>query len=116
MAHRNCFEALDRTLKDILCFSSEFDHNKVFGGITVIVGGDFRQILPVIPKGRREEIVASAINKSVIWNHCEIFMVTETEFGWNYISCQLCKQKVKQQNNMFWCNTCNFESQFPMPR
>uniref|UniRef100_A0A7N2M120 Uncharacterized protein n=1 Tax=Quercus lobata TaxID=97700 RepID=A0A7N2M120_QUELO len=39
----------------------------------------------------------------------------ETEFGWNYISCQLCKRKVKQQNNMFWCNSCNSESQFPMP-
>ena len=47
------------------------------GGITVIVGGDFKQILPVIPKGRREDIVTSAINKSVIWNHCEIFMLTE---------------------------------------
>ena len=27
-----------------------------------------------------------------------------------------CKGKVKQQNNMFWCNTRNSESQFPMPR
>ena len=35
----------------------------------------------------------------------------ETEFG-----CQLFKWKVKQQNNMFWCNSCNSESQFPMPR
>ena len=77
MAHRHCFEALDRTLRDILRFSSNFDPNKVFGGITVIVGGDFKQILPVIPKGRREDIVTSAINKSVIWNHCEIFMLTE---------------------------------------
>ena len=40
----------------------------------------------------------------------------ETEFGWNYISCQLCKRKVKQQNNMFWCDTRKSESQFPMPR
>ncbi|XP_065624645.1 uncharacterized protein LOC111994371 isoform X1 [Quercus suber] len=39
----------------------------------------------------------------------------ETEFGWNYISCQLCKRKVKQQNNIFWCNSCNSESQFLMP-
>ncbi|KAL4627205.1 hypothetical protein ACB092_05G151500 [Castanea dentata] len=77
MAHCNCFEALDRTLRDILRFSSNFDPNKVFGGITLIFGGDFRQILLVIPKGRREDIVASAINKSVIWNHCEIFMLTE---------------------------------------
>ena len=42
MAHRHCFEALDRTLRDILRFSSNFDPNKVFGSITVIVGGDFR--------------------------------------------------------------------------
>ncbi|XP_075654824.1 uncharacterized protein LOC142624995 [Castanea sativa] len=77
MAHRHCFEALDRTLRDILCFSSKFDPNKVFGGVTVIVGGDFRQILPVIPKGIREHIVASTINKSAIWNHCEIFMLRE---------------------------------------
>ncbi|KAK7859550.1 putative replication factor a 73 kda subunit, partial [Quercus suber] len=25
----------------------------------------------------------------------------ETEFGWNHISCQLCKRKVKQQNNIY---------------
>jgi len=77
MVHHNCFEALDRTLRDLLRFSSNFDPNKVFGGITVIVRGDFRPILPLIPKGRREDIVASTINKSVIWNHCEIFMLTE---------------------------------------
>ena len=45
-----------------------------------------------------------------------IMLILETEFGWNYISCQLCKRKVKQQNNMFWCDTCKSESQFPMPR
>ena len=40
----------------------------------------------------------------------------EIEFGWNYISYQLFKWKVKQQNNMFWCDTCKSESLFPMPR
>ena len=27
----------------------------------------------------------------------------EAEIGWNYTLCQLCKWKVKQQNNMFLC-------------
>ena len=45
MQHRNCVEAVDRTLRDIC------DVNKTFGGITVVLGGDFRQVLPVVPKG-----------------------------------------------------------------
>jgi hypothetical protein len=34
--HRHCFEALDRTLKDIRSSKA-----KQFGGITVVLGGDF---------------------------------------------------------------------------
>ncbi|KAH8968658.1 hypothetical protein BDL97_03G140000 [Sphagnum fallax] len=30
--------------------------DKIFGGKTVVLGGDFRQILPVVPKGGREDI------------------------------------------------------------
>ncbi|GJZ31344.1 ATP-dependent DNA helicase PIF1-like protein [Tanacetum coccineum] len=31
--------------------------NKIFGGMTVLLGGDFRQILSVIPNGKRADIV-----------------------------------------------------------
>ncbi|XP_019157246.1 PREDICTED: uncharacterized protein LOC109153829 [Ipomoea nil] len=31
-----------------------------FGGKTVVLGGDFRQILPVIPKGTRQDIVGAS--------------------------------------------------------
>ncbi|KAM3685737.1 hypothetical protein ACB098_11G143300 [Castanea mollissima] len=54
MAHRNCFEAVDRSLRDILCFSNSNSAETPFGGKTVVLGGDFRQILPVISKGPRE--------------------------------------------------------------
>ncbi|XP_075096389.1 uncharacterized protein LOC107763668 [Nicotiana tabacum] len=51
MMHRYCFEALDKTLRDILRFKDASNLHRLFGGKTVVLGGDFRQILPVIPKG-----------------------------------------------------------------
>jgi hypothetical protein len=46
--HSYCFEALDHTLQGILSESTPDAKNKQFGGKTVILGGDFRQTLPVI--------------------------------------------------------------------
>ena len=51
MTQRYAFEALDRTLRDILGYENSAKRDKIFGGLTVLLGGDFRQILPVIPKG-----------------------------------------------------------------
>ncbi|KAL6292673.1 hypothetical protein ACE6H2_000815 [Prunus campanulata] len=51
MAHRHAFEALDRTFRDII------DVDLPFGGKTMIFGGDFRQVLPVIPKGTKSELI-----------------------------------------------------------
>ena len=66
MQHRFCVEAVDRTLRDIC------SNQKPLGGITVVLGGDFRQILPVIPKAVREEIVAASLRRSVLWKDVEI--------------------------------------------
>lgn len=62
MQHRYCVEAVDRTLRDIR------DSPKPFGGTTVVLGGDFRQILPVVPKGVREEIVSASLRRSHLWD------------------------------------------------
>jgi len=77
MANRNCFEALDKSLRDILRFTNQNSNEKPFGGMTVVLGGDFRQILPVVPKGRREHIVSASVKHSYLWNHFEIFKLTE---------------------------------------
>ncbi|XP_028094396.1 uncharacterized protein LOC114294463 [Camellia sinensis] len=66
MQHRHCVEAVDHTLRDIC------DSEKPFGGITVVLGGDFRQILLVIPKGVREQIVNASLRQSVLWKHIYI--------------------------------------------
>ncbi|GKD48873.1 ATP-dependent DNA helicase PIF1-like protein [Tanacetum coccineum] len=49
--------SLDKTLRDILGYQSSKKRNRIFGGVTVLLGGDFRQILPFIPKGKRLEII-----------------------------------------------------------
>jgi len=72
MAHKFCFEALDKTLKDIMSSSTS-----IFGGKIVVFGGDFRQILPVIPRGSRSDIVHETINASYIWDHCQVLTLTK---------------------------------------
>ncbi|XP_021975345.1 ATP-dependent DNA helicase PIF1-like [Helianthus annuus] len=57
MVHRHAFEALDRTFKDVLVDKSNLHSDGLFGGKVIVFGGDFRQILPVIPNGSRQEII-----------------------------------------------------------
>ena len=58
MHHKHCFIAVHRTLSDFL------DNEDLFGGIPVVLGGDFAQILPVVHKGTRATIVQANIQRS----------------------------------------------------
>ncbi|KAG5054530.1 hypothetical protein JHK85_007040 [Glycine max] len=40
-----------------------------FRGKVIVFGGDFRQILPVIPRGMCSNIVHATINASSLWDH-----------------------------------------------
>ncbi|XP_058745810.1 uncharacterized protein LOC131618648 [Vicia villosa] len=70
MAHKYAIESLDRTLKDVM--SADKNSKDVFGGKVVVFCGDFRQILLVIPRGSRSNIVHCAINASYIWHSVEV--------------------------------------------
>ncbi|XP_061341690.1 uncharacterized protein LOC133288015 [Gastrolobium bilobum] len=77
MVHRFCFEALDRTLRDVLRISDTSYVDMPFGGKVVVLGGDFRQILPVIPHGSRQDIVHATINSSHLWSNCHLLTLTK---------------------------------------
>lgn len=61
MSSRFALEAVDRSLKDIVGV------HRPFGGKVVLLCGDFRQILPIVPKGTDAQVVQQCIKKSPLW-------------------------------------------------
>jgi ATP-dependent DNA helicase PIF1 len=80
MMHKHLFEALDRTLKDIMQPGVHPDSPEAlpFGGKVVVMGGDFRQVLPVVPRASNQQVVAACLNKSdKLWPHVQVFRLHE---------------------------------------
>ena len=76
MLHRFGFEALDRSMLDIRSQIDSKYANVTFVNKIVVFGGDFRQILPVIKKGTRSDIVKDCINRSYLREHVKICKLT----------------------------------------
>ena len=64
MSHKHVFEAVDKSLRDVLQ-----NENELFGGKVFLLGGDFRQILPVVVRGSREETVNATVKRSYLWSN-----------------------------------------------
>ncbi|GJW89246.1 ATP-dependent DNA helicase PIF1-like protein [Tanacetum coccineum] len=76
MIQSYCYEGFDRTLRDICRFVNSEPSDRVFGGKVVLFGGDFRQILHVIPNASRNEVVHSIINSSYLWEYFKVMNLT----------------------------------------
>ncbi|KAM0861062.1 hypothetical protein ACQ4PT_046137 [Festuca glaucescens] len=79
MTHRKCFEALDRSLRDVLSADDPLLADEPFGGKVVVLGGDLRQILPVIEGGTRSQVVDAAITNSPLWGHITVLPLTTNQ-------------------------------------
>ncbi|KAG5530742.1 hypothetical protein RHGRI_025642 [Rhododendron griersonianum] len=82
MAKRWAIEALDRSLKDIM------SNNSLFGGKVIVFGGDFRQVLPIVPRADSnlpgEEWKYVSYDEAIDDTHCyypEEFLNTLTPNG-----------------------------------
>ncbi|GJU87880.1 DNA helicase [Tanacetum coccineum] len=69
---RRCFETLDKTLRDIMDVL-----DKVFGGKSVMPGGEIRQMLPVKKGSSKAEIIAASIAESHLWSHFKVYTLIE---------------------------------------
>ena len=77
MANRKCFEALDRTFRDIEKVKNPGLANIPFGGKVVVLGGDLRQILPVVEDGSKQDVIAATIIASRLWSHVEVLSLKQ---------------------------------------
>ncbi|POS81876.1 hypothetical protein EPUL_006834, partial [Erysiphe pulchra] len=62
MQNKHNFNAVDKTLRDLM------NSDELFGGIPVVLGGDFARILPVVKRGQRQDIVNACIRYWQNWS------------------------------------------------
>ena len=63
MLDKNGLRCIDKLLHEVT------GNDQPFGGKVFIVGGDFRQTLPVVARGTRTDIVERCIKTSRLWRH-----------------------------------------------
>ena len=63
MTKRQAVEALDNSMRDVMGRP-----DLPFGGKTIVFGGDFRQVLPVVRKGSRAQIINSSLRRYYLWD------------------------------------------------
>jgi hypothetical protein len=76
MAHKNALEALDKTLQDIR------NSKQIMGGLVVLLAGDFRQTLPVIPRGTPADELNACLKASSLWMQVKKLALTTNMRVW----------------------------------
>jgi ATP-dependent DNA helicase PIF1 len=78
MAHKHVFEAVNRTLQHVMSVVDPALKDMLFGAKVVVMGGDFRQILHVVPRGRRGQIVDASFKRfTILWHHVKVCQLHE---------------------------------------
>lgn len=65
MAHKKALGALNATLKDLR------DNPDVMGGALILLAGDFRQTLPVVPRATPADEINACLKSSRLWTRVE---------------------------------------------
>ncbi len=73
MARKEHMQAVDKGLRDIC------EETKPFGGKVILMAGDFRQLLSVIPGASEIELINSTIHKSKLWQYVTLLELKQNE-------------------------------------
>ena len=71
MTHKHALEAVDRMVRYIV------NKDKPMGGQTLILSGDFRQILPVVKRCTKTDHINSYLITSVMWKNIRLMKLTK---------------------------------------
>ncbi|XP_019248430.1 PREDICTED: ATP-dependent DNA helicase PIF4-like [Nicotiana attenuata] len=71
VAKKETVEAIDLLLRDLM------ETNIIFGGKVVVFSGNFRQTLPVVRSGKKEDFIRESLLCSEIWNQLEKLQLSE---------------------------------------
>lgn len=65
MANKKSLEAFNRTMQDLR------GNQQLFGGALILLSGDFRQTLPVIPRSTPADEINACLKSSVLWKYVQ---------------------------------------------
>jgi len=67
VASKGALETIDRTMRDLR------NIDQPIGGIPLLLSGDFRQTLPVIPKRSPADELRVCLKSSYLWKYMKVF-------------------------------------------
>lgn len=69
MTHKKSLEAIHRTMQDLR------GNQNIFGRALILLSGDFRQTLPVIPRSTPADEINACLKSSFIWRYVRKLMI-----------------------------------------
>ncbi|XP_022872009.1 ATP-dependent DNA helicase PIF4-like [Olea europaea var. sylvestris] len=95
MVNHHAIEAVEKMLRDVA------DCDLPFGGKVIILGGDFRQVLPIVPRGKKEDIMKASLVFSDLWPlYLQLPLVENMREKLDPVFCDYLELEMRQKKNI----------------
>jgi hypothetical protein len=85
MMHRRAFEVVDRTLRDLMQLDDAHATDKIFGGKTVVLGGDLDKSCMLFPRGDEKTLSMLPCLNRIFGSMLQFFIFISTCESWQPI-------------------------------
>ncbi len=73
MIPKDALQAIEKAVADVVKLTPAYHSDRRFGGKIFVLGGDFRQTLPIVPHGSPAQTIATCIKNSPIWKSFNVY-------------------------------------------